>query len=179
MQSLMLPGYGNSLGDHWQCHWHRQLAHCHWLEQPDWDAPKAEDWIQTLNQAVLNAAEPLVLISHSLGGLTIAQWARQHPELCSRIRGAWLVALPDPEAPAFPAAISGFEPVSAALPFPSHCVISDDDPYASLSRSQHMAQVLGATWECLAGAGHINTSAGFGPWPEGLSRLQHWVAQLG
>jgi uncharacterized protein len=113
---VFVPGYGNSLDGHWQELWRQQLANSYWAElgaatPPDevgsWEQPDRALWVARL-QACLSALDgPVVLISHSLGGLTIAHWAEQFPAACANILGAFMVAVPDPKRQNFPSAISG------------------------------------------------------------------------
>ena len=43
IHTVFVPGYGNSLGDHWQMQWFKKIPHSHWVEQSDWDAPEKKD----------------------------------------------------------------------------------------------------------------------------------------
>jgi predicted alpha/beta hydrolase family esterase len=61
------------------------------------------------------------------------------------------------------------------LPFPTIVAASRDDPYVAFRRALEMAKAWGAELVDIGDAGHINTSAGYGEWPEGeqlLLRLQ-------
>ena len=54
-------------------------------------------------------------------------------------------------------------------------VASRDDPYVAFDRAGAMAKAWSAELVDVGNAGHINTSAGYGEWPEGerlLARLQ-------
>jgi uncharacterized protein len=44
-------------------------------------------------------------------------------------------------------------------------VTSDADPYCPGGGVERYAEPLGVPYDLLPGAGHINTDAGFGPWP--------------
>ncbi|MFO1369053.1 MAG: alpha/beta hydrolase [Marinagarivorans sp.] len=185
---VFVPGYGNSLGGHWQELWYAQLAGSHWAELGassdgaelgSWDRPDCALWVARLQACISAIAEPVVLISHSLGGLTIAHWAAQHPAACRQILGAFMVAVPDPTRPDFPSAISGYGATPlTALPFASLMVTSRDDPYAAPEQSAAFASAWGAgTWD-IGEAGHINVARGFGAWPEGRIALERWQAGL-
>jgi uncharacterized protein len=187
MPYVFVPGYGNSLDGHWQRYWYQQLANSHWAElgakaKPEhigsWEQPDRALWVERLQQCLGALHEPVVLISHSLGGLTIAHWAQQFPAQCARIKAAWLVAVPDPERPNFPADIHGYATVPLApLPFPSYMVISSNDPYATPQRSALIASAWGAqTWQ-IGAAGHINVDAGYGPWLDGFEAMQQWQSE--
>lgn len=162
---LFIPGWGGSGPDHWQSHWERELPDATRVEMPDWDAPRRADWIRTLDHAIRASTEPPVLIAHSLGCVAVAWWAGVSP--CP-VRGALLVAPADLDREDSPPPLREFRPLPRApLPFSSHVVASDDDPYASLARVRQIAQDWGSTLTVLAGAGHINTASGYGPWSEG------------
>lgn len=53
-----------------------------------------------------------------------------------------------------------------------------DDPYASLERARALAAAWGSRFVDLGAAGHVNTAAEFGPWPEGEALLREWVEGL-
>ena len=68
-QVLLLPGWHNSGPDHWQSLW--QLEHGYVrVEQHAWDRPLRGDWMAQLEEAVLAAPAPVVLVAH--GGLIAA-----------------------------------------------------------------------------------------------------------
>lgn len=176
IHTVFVPGYGNSLGDHWQMQWFKKTPNSHWVEQIDWDSPEKNAWVNGLQNTLANIQEPIIFVAHSLGCLTIAEWAQQHH---ANILGAYLVAVPDPTAPNFPAAISGFQQLPLnSLPFPSKIIASTNDPYCSKERCEYFAQAWGSELRFMGDHGHINASAGFGAWPEGLNKLQEWIKTL-
>ncbi len=166
---LIIPGWAGSGPEHWQTYWERDLAHAARVEMPDWFHPRRTDWVETLDRAVRDGTEPPILIAHSLGCLAVAHWAGR---TTIRVRGALLVAPADVDA-SWPGALAEFGPVPRArLPFPSRVVASDDDPFATLIRAEQIALDWGSELTILPKAGHINTEAGFGPWPEGRALLR-------
>ena len=69
-------------------------------------------------------------------------------------------------------AVASFAPVPLErLPFPSIVVASSDDPYVSLERAEAFARGWGSRLVTIGAAGHINTDAGYGEWPEGRRLL--------
>jgi uncharacterized protein len=44
-------------------------------------------------------------------------------------------------------------------------VCSDDDPYCPRGAVKTYAEPLGIDYQVITGAAHINTDAGYGPWP--------------
>jgi predicted alpha/beta hydrolase family esterase len=57
-------------------------------------------------------------------------------------------------------------------------VISRNDPYVTYDQAKLFAQAWGSNLVDLGLAGHINTQAGFGPWPEGRTHLRALIDQL-
>ncbi len=176
---LFLAGYGNSTGEHWQAKWFTQFSGGIWVEQ-DWEQPKRDDWVSAINSTLEKTSEPLVVISHSLGGLAFIEWANQYPDLLrDKIRGAFLVALPDANAESFPAVIQGFAntPMNK-IPVPTLMLVSQDDPYASVERSCFFASALGSELISVDKKGHINSASGLGDWPDGKQYLQAFIDSL-
>ena len=175
---LNVPGWTNSGPEHWQSLWERAApTRFRRVEQSDWEAPEPEAWIAALDAAIRQLPGSLVLTGHSLGVVTIARWATEgsSPAARSRVIGALLVAPSDVERRDAPEAIRGFAPIPRArLPFPSILVASTDDPYTRPERAADFARWWGARTEWLEAAGHINTAAGFGPFPAG----ERWLAEL-
>lgn len=166
---LMVPGFSGSGPEHWQSRWERAHPEYRRVMQRDWDRPNRDEWVGALDAAVARAEHPVVLVAHSLGCLTVAHWAAQHQH---PIRGALLVAPPDADDPDFAVDDGGFAPVPLApLPFASIVVASADDPYISLERAAYFARAWGSLCVSIGASGHINTAAGFGPWPFGEELL--------
>ena len=108
------------------------------------DHPDRHAWVDRLDAAVnRHAGRPVVLVAHSLGCLTVAHWAVEHP--LTEVRGALLVAPPDPKGSGFPATARGFDqPPQGLLPFPSILVMSTDDPYADPGFAEQCARAWGS-----------------------------------
>lgn len=116
----------------------------------------------------------MVLVAHSLACLVVAHWAARTGR---KVKGALLVAPPDPDGPNFPAAATGFSPLPAvALGFPSIVVASSNDPYGSIAFAQSWAQTWGSRFVGIGPAGHINSQSGLGEWRAGLSLLRELAA---
>lgn len=139
--TLILPGVGNSGPDHWQSRWLALHHDFHRVLQDDWDRPALEAWCHNLEAAVHDAPAPVILVAHSLGCLLAVHWAERTSLL---VRGALLVAPPDPASPAFPPEAAGFGPVPLhRLPFPTILVASSNDPYATPEFSKQCAAAWG------------------------------------
>lgn len=179
---FVIPGIGNSGPAHWQSLW--QAAHPSWqrLVVADWDEVECRAWVAALQQqlSVINAAGPApLLVAHSLGCLALAHWASQASPASNgghgriAIQAALLVAVPDPQSAAFPAAARGFDPVPLApLPFPSIVVASTDDPYGSVDHARRCADGWGSEFVVMGAHGHLNAQSGLGEWPQGWRLLQ-------
>jgi hypothetical protein len=63
---------------------------------------------------------------------------------------------------------------------PSILVGSETDPWMPVREARELARQLGSTFVNLGEAGHINTAAGFGPWPRAkffIETLVHGAAK--
>ncbi|TNY35138.1 RBBP9/YdeN family alpha/beta hydrolase [Thermomonospora catenispora] len=171
-QVLVLPGYENSGPDHWQTLWERENPAYRRVEQRDWSFPRAEEWTATLHEAVTAAPERVALVAHSLGCITVARWAAEHPDAARElVQAALLVAPADVERlPELP--LGSFAPIPRrALPFRTTVVGSRNDPYMTFERTVEFAEAWGADLVDLGEAGHINADSGLGSWPEGRRLL--------
>jgi predicted alpha/beta hydrolase family esterase len=173
---ITLPGIGGSGEDHWQTLWERSHPSMRRFTPPDWDRPQLSEWSDALQDAVDAAEHPIVLVAHSLSCLLVAHWAVKST---SALAGAFLVAVPDPNAPAFPSVANSFRAVpGCALPFPSLIVASTDDPYGSAEYVQSRAQQWKSRLINIGASGHINASSNLGEWPQGKSLLNSFVSSL-
>jgi predicted alpha/beta hydrolase family esterase len=174
---LLVPGLTNSGPDHWQTRWQQNLSTARRVEQDDWDRPKLDAWRGRLVEAVGRAEKPIILVAHSLGIVTVAHAAPAFPT--GKVRGAFLVALPDIEENPVPAVEPSFAPLPRdPLPFPSILVASRTDPYCAYDRAEDFAYAWGSAIVDAGDAGHINTASGHGPWPEGLMRFAGFLRTL-
>ena len=171
---LVLPGYDNSGPGHWQTLWERAHPEYRRVQQRSWTAPVCSEWVMALDEAIVAAGGPVVLVAHSIGALTVAHHALHHAR---PVRGALLVAPPDADDPTFSPLVKGFRPIPRGpLPFPSIVVGSTDDWYMGPDDARALAAAWGSRFVLLEKAGHINTDAGFGPWPEGERLLAELTA---
>ncbi|HEY4060786.1 MAG TPA: alpha/beta hydrolase [Puia sp.] len=167
---FILPGLNNSGPLHWQTRWEQSHGYIR-IHQRDWDNPVCEDWIRTIDDVIAPfPPESTILIAHSLACCAIAHWAQKYRR---PIKGAFLVAPSDVEAPSYPPGTHGFKPMPLSpLPFPSTIVTSSNDEYVSVDRAFFFA----GKWECafanIGPRGHINAASGLGDWPEGYELLQ-------
>src|SRR5437764_7761039 len=99
---LLLPGLWNSGPENWQSYWERERKDCVRVVQSDWETPRREDWVLTLERAVAAAPRPVVLAAHSLGCALVAHWAASPRASIQQVRGALLDAPCDDEAASYP-----------------------------------------------------------------------------
>ena len=167
---ILVPGLGDSGPDHWQTRWGRDHPPFRRVRQRNWHQPQVGEWVEALDREIRRAPSPAILVGHSLGCITIAEWAQRH---WSDIRGALLVAPADTDRRPFFAGVP-----LRPLPFPSILVASDNDPHLELERARLFARHWGSRLVNLGRVGHINVESGFGPWPEGeilLAELRAWA----
>ena len=168
---LLLPGWQNSGPAHWQSRWEALHGYAR-VQQHDWMQPLRGDWMMQLEEAVLAASTPVVLVAHSLGCILTAAWA-QHSHHTDKVQAAFLVAPGDPEREELRGVLTSWSPVVLErLPFPAELLGSQNDPYCSLERAQQFAKAWGAHWVDCGAVGHINSDSGLGDWSEGHARLQ-------
>ena len=172
-RTLILPGLHNSDPGHWQSRWEAGDETMERVIQDDWETPHCADWVGRLDQALAYRGLDALLVAHSAGCALVAHWAVG----CARgqVRGAFLVAPSDPEAPSFPSGPTGFSPIPLLrLPFPSIVVASSNDPFVTIARAQTFASAWGGEFVTMGEVGHINTASGLGAWPEGLALLRNF-----
>jgi predicted alpha/beta hydrolase family esterase len=173
---LILPGLGDSGLSHWQTLWQLSTPGAQRVEQEDWEHPVLSEWIDNLQEAVVNAPSPVVLVAHSLGCALVAHWARSGAT--GRVLAAMLVAPADIEQEArTPPATWCLGPIPRdPLPFPSLVVASRDDSYVDIERAQEFAGAWRARLIDIGRAGHINGKSGLGAWSEGRNMLDDLLA---
>ncbi len=169
----VVPGLGNSGPTHWQSHWAANYPGLQRVEQANWNHPSLDAWTSRLEEAVAASTEPGWIVAHSLGCLLVAHWARRTR---LSLRGALLVAPPDPEAVGFPSEASQFCAVETrTLPFPSLVFTSANDPYDPSGFGRKMAAAWGSTWLDWGLCGHLNAASGHGAWVEGWKVWTEWA----
>ncbi len=170
---LIVPGLNGSGPGHWQTLWEEHFGFDR-VRQRDWDRPDAHEWVETLDQAILSLPGSILIVAHSLGCLTVAQWAETHPDHAGRIRAALLVTAPDltTSLPVRDAA-SGFIVDRAFAPaLPLYSRGSENDPHMTLEAAGRLAASLGSRFANAGRVGHINVDSGHGPWPDGVAVLR-------
>ncbi|MGQ0503923.1 MAG: RBBP9/YdeN family alpha/beta hydrolase [Myxococcaceae bacterium] len=143
--------------------------------------PDRAIWVSVLERHLDDArGDPVLFVAHSLGC-----WAVDHL-LAKRgaegITAALLVAPPSP--------LSIFEPIQGFLPPPmsaeawrplaarSLLVGSDNDDYIAPDELESLANQIHIPLKLIPGAGHLNTAAGFGPFPLALEWVRKTVGAV-
>lgn len=168
---VTVPGHGGSGPDHW----HTWLEQTHpgtvRVEQGNWTVPVRRQWVAGLERTLARVPGQVALIGHSLGAMTIVEWGLRSAA-APRVAGAILVAPPDLDRrlpgmpPRWIVGLCGWRGIPLRrLPFPSVLVASTDDPFCAAARAEMFARAWGSVFADLGPCGHINSEAGFGPFP--------------
>ena len=168
---LILHGLGGSGPEHWQT-WlaarlHDRGVSVSYPDLPEPDAPKLIPWLEALTAAVSRSGpDGLVVVCHSLAAVAWLHLAsRSEGRLADRVL---LVAPPSAGAGVeeisefFPAP---FEPEAVARTAAETRVVcsATGDPYRP--EGPELFAPLGVPIDVIADGGHLNTDAGYGPWP--------------
>ncbi|RZU12397.1 hypothetical protein EV645_5666 [Kribbella rubisoli] len=181
MTFVIIPGLDGSDVHHWQSRWESEwLASALRIQPSSWSAPDLTDWSDAITRAVESAADDIVFVTHSLGCHALSHWLTQSPPP-TRIRGAFLVAPPDPQAQTFPTdRLPTFASLPAPrLPVPTVLVTSTDDPYCSPTAAARLARSWATPHIPLPRLGHINSDSDLDLWPAGRDLLTAFAAGLG
>ncbi|WP_323119672.1 RBBP9/YdeN family alpha/beta hydrolase [Burkholderia alba] len=173
---VTVPGLHGSEGAHWQTWLERQFARSLRVEQDDWDAPQLARWAQSVRDLLARERGPFVLAAHSFGCLAAAHALTQRGTPTADVAGVLLVAPASPRKFTFAGAFEG-----RRLTVPSIVIGSETDPWMSAGEARELAHRLGSAYVNLGDAGHINTAAGYGPWPRAkyfIDTLVHCAAPL-
>jgi uncharacterized protein len=168
---VTVPGLHGSEGAHWQTWLERQMPNAERVEQADWDAPHLDTWSDAVRDTLADIGGPVVLAAHSFGCLATAHALARHSRVALRadVLGVLFVA------PASPLKFRFAGPFDARrLDVPSLVVGSVTDPWMPIDEARTLAQRWNSAFVNLGDAGHINTAAGFGPWP----LAKHFVETL-
>ena len=178
---LLVHGWHGSGPGHWQPWLAAQLRAAgrdvRFPDLPDADAPALAPWLEALHDELRTLPDNgFDVVTHSLGSLLWLHHAGLGPELPRPARVA-LVAPPSPELDV--AELAEFAPPPLDTDAVRRAadgtvlVASDNDPYCPETAAVAYGRPLRMATTVVAGAGHINTDAGFGPWPAVLSWCNH------
>ena len=168
---FIIPGYQGSGPDHWQTWIENKQPNFHRIHQKNWNNPDINDWTATIDK-VLSAYEDetIVLVAHSLGCLTVAEWFKRYNR---KVKAALLVAPPDLNLVRKNINTDLFkENPILKLPFKSVLVASSNDPWISIDTASSYAKHWGSDFINIGDAGHINNLSGYGEWEQGYEILK-------
>lgn len=181
---LIVPGYADIGPTHWQSIWLEHFPNSIKVVQRDWINANRDEWVHILNSAIQSITQPMILVGHSLGCLAIIHWAdsREAQKSIVKVKGALLVAPPDPDSVAYRAlSIRGFDPLPLhQLPFLSLLVASANDPFLSMDKARYFAACWGSKFVNVGErGGHMGEDATLGEWREGKELLKKLLISTG
>ncbi|MDP9383900.1 MAG: alpha/beta hydrolase [Actinomycetota bacterium] len=166
---LILHGWQGSSPEHWQSWLARRLGpEAAYPALPDPDRPRLAPWMARLHAELRALTEDPVVLCHSLGCVLWLHHVAAGHDGFPRPARVLLVAPPGgvriPELAEFlPAPLDAGAVAAAAGE--TRLVCSDDDPYCPGGAARRYGEPLGVTSEVIEGGAHLNTDAGYGPWP--------------
>jgi predicted alpha/beta hydrolase family esterase len=174
---VTVPGLHGSEGAHWQTWLERQYPKAARVVQDDWDAPHLDTWANAVRALLARERGPVVIAAHSFGCLATAH-ALSRGDIGADVDvvGVLFVAPASPEKFRFAGAFD-----AGRLDVPSILVASESDPWMPFEHARELARRFDSAFVNLGDAGHINTAAGFGPWPRAkyfVDTLTHLAAPL-
>jgi predicted alpha/beta hydrolase family esterase len=185
MAFLLIHGLEGSGPEHWQSRLAAALQErghdVAYPALPDADHPRVDRWLEALDAELAGLPESeTTVLCHSLGSLLWLHHAARRS--ASQVARALLVAptQPDEEDPDS----VGFRPTPldrdgvAAAARETRLVCSTNDPWCPPQTSQRIGDTIGVPIDWLENAGHINTDAGYGPWPAVEAWALAEVAQI-
>jgi predicted alpha/beta hydrolase family esterase len=164
---LILHGWTGSGPEHWQTWLAARLRargrDVRYPCLPDPDEPRLDRWLAALEDELDAAGPGATVLCHSLACVLWFHHAARRPEPAGRVL---LVAPPGPDRPE-PAMATFFPPpfdadAVRAAAGETTLVFGDDDPYCP-ERADRAYPGLDAVH--VPGGAHLNTDAGYGPWP--------------
>lgn len=137
---------------------------------PDADRPVLDEWLPVLRERLeaVPADAELVVAAHSCG---VALWLHHAATIEPDARRADRVLLVAPPDPAWR------NPDEDVMPYPADArslrraagvtrlVAGTGDPYLPMRSAHALAEALQVELDVIAGGEHLNTDAGYGPWP--------------
>ena len=168
---FIIPGYQGSGPDHWQTWIEKTQGNFHRIQQKDWDNPNITEWAENIDKAIAEYdPESVVLVAHSLGCLTVAEWVKKYNR---HVKAALLVAPPDADLIRKKVSENLFEESPTHhIPFRTTLVASTNDPWISIEKAEFYARTWGSEFVNIGAAGHINNLSGYGEWEQGLEILR-------
>jgi predicted alpha/beta hydrolase family esterase len=170
---LILHGYEGSGPEHWQSWLADRLRaageRVAYPDLPDPHNPSLPAWRAALATELRTLHGELTVVAHSLACIL---WLHHcDAPVLGDARAARVLLVAPPSIAGAPRPIRSFFPVAldpgrlAAAAEETRLVCAPDDPYCPEDAAVVYGDPLGLEVDVLAGAGHINPEAGYGPWP--------------
>jgi predicted alpha/beta hydrolase family esterase len=171
MKYINVPGLYNSGADHWQTKWEElHKADFIRVNQDNWIYAYKRHWVQRLQQVIASVNEPMILIGHSLGCITIRHWLNEFDN--PLVKAVFLVAPADVENSRLEG-LCTFAPIpNTPIAVDGYLIASTNDPYAAVDRAATWSAYWGTRFISLGNKGHINANSNLGNWEEGWNLLQ-------
>ena len=165
MKTLILHGWGGSDHPHWQSELASEIAknygtvsfplldNCHF--------PSKNRWIKQVKK-ILKEFKPDTVICHSLANTLWFWLCEENIETVER-----LFMISPPSLNTTENTIKTFFPCQIPKNIYAnkvHLIVSDNDPYIKLDEAKKMANSIGASYQVIENAGHINADSDFGKW---------------
>ena len=174
---VIVHGWQGSAGEHWQAWLAEQLREAgrevRFPELPDADRPDLQSWLAALEDTLAGLPDDgFDMVAHSLGCLL---WLHRIARGAGSSRPA-RVALVAPISPGTTTAeLASFFPVPLQVDAVRQAadgtvlVGGDDDPYTPEGIAAAYGLPLKMPTTIIEGGGHLNVTAGYGPWPAMLA----------
>jgi uncharacterized protein len=160
---LILHGWQGNAPGHWQTWLRGRLREAGeavaYPDLPDPDFPDLAAWRDALDAELDALPSPPAVLCHSLACLLWLHHAEAGGLPAERVL---LVAPPSPHSPI--PELASFLPPPLPRLRGAQLVCSGNDEYCPEGAAQAYAG-LGVPVELIPGGGHLNTDAGYGPWP--------------
>ena len=165
MKTLILHGWGGSDHPHWQSELASEIAknygtvsfplldNCHF--------PSKNRWIKQVKK-ILKEFKPDTVVCHSLANTLWFWLCEENIETVER-----LFMVSPPSLNTTENTIKTFFPCQIPKDIHAnkvHLIVSDNDPYIKLDEAEKMANSIGASYQVIENAGHINADSDFGKW---------------
>jgi uncharacterized protein len=169
---VIVPGLRDHVEQHWQTLLETKLSKVRKVVS----VPPLRDnglncatRVEAIQKTVQSVEGPIIFVAHSAGVIMLVHWSQKYQH---EVQGALLAVPPDfgvqlPEG--YPTLqtlhANGWLPVpTQRLPFSSIVVASTNDPLATFTSVEAMANRWGSILKNVGAVGHLNPAAGFGEW---------------
>lgn len=179
---VIVPGLRDHVAGHWQTLLETKISKFRTVVSVP---PLREDGlncaarVEAIQKTVQPIEGPIIFVAHSGGVIMLVHWAQKYQHV---VQGALLVVPPDfgvqlPEG--YPTVqtlhANGWLPVpSHRLPFASIVAASTNDPLATYTSVEAMANLWGSALINVGAVGHLNPASGFGEW----HRAEDFIHQM-